>query len=257
VISYLESCGVSFGASTSATVDVGNHKMTVVNEREQIALVDPLVKHIDGVYAALMDTPEIRKIEKFRKNLDETILPKVTFHETPLFDALSKLHWDNQTKLPSMIFDFGAGFDLHELAEKNAPVDKGPVTVDLEDVSLRDAFGAILDQANAKLVVDSFAIKMVPKRLPDPVYQLRCFDAPPEVFESSPSNQRDPFSDAPESSESLDSPKVKSVLEANGIVFPGESNAVYDDLNQQLVVRATEDQLELIKLYIEIKHPAN
>lgn len=257
VISYLESCGVSFGASASATLDVENRKMTVVNEGEQIALVDPLVKHIDGVYDALMDDPKIHRLTEIRKNLDETILPKVKFHETPLSDALSTLHWDNQTKLPSMIFDFGAGFDLQGLAEKNAPVDKGPVTVDLENVSLRDAFGAILDQANAKLVVEPFAIKMVPKWLPDPVYLLRCFDAPPEIFDVSLPKQRDPFGDAPESPESLDSPSVKAVLESVGITFPGESNAVYDVLNRQLVVRTTEDQLPLIKRFIEFKPPAN
>lgn len=257
VISYLESCGVSFGASASATLDVENRKMTVVNEGEQIALVDPLVKHIDGVYDALMDDPKIHRLTEIRKNLDETILPKVKFHETPLSDALSTLHWDNQTKLPSMIFDFGAGFDLQGLAEKNAPVDKGPVTVDLENVSLRDAFGAILDQANAKLVVEPFAIKMVPKWLPDPVYLLRCFDAPPEIFGVSLPKQRDPFGDAPESPESLDSPSVKAVLESVGITFPGESNAVYDVVNRQLVVRTTEDQLPLIKRFIEFKPPAN
>lgn len=257
VISYLESCGVSFGASASATLDVENRKMTVVNEGEQIALVDPLVKHIDGVYDALMDDPKIHRLTEIRKNLDETILPKVKFHETPLSDALSTLHWDNQTKLPSMIFDFGAGFDLQGLAEKNAPVDKGPVTVDLENVSLRDAFGAILDQANAKLVVEPFAIKMVPKWLPDPVYHLRCFDAPPEIFDVSLPKERDPFGDAPESPESLDSPSVKEVLESVGISFPGESNAVYDVLNRQLVVRTTEDQLPLIKRFIEFKPPAN
>ncbi len=257
VISYLESCGVSFGASASATLDVENRKMTVVNEGEQIALVDPLVKHIDGVHDALMDDPKIHRLTEIRKNLDETILPKVKFHETPLSDALSTLHWDNQTKLPSMIFDFGAGFDLQGLAEKNAPVDKGPVTVDLENVSLRDAFGAILDQANAKLVVEPFAIKMVPKWLPDPVYLLRCFDAPPEIFDVSLPKQRDPFGDAPESPESLDSPSVKAVLESVGITFPGESNAVYDVVNRQLVVRTTEDQLPLIKRFIEFKPPAN
>lgn len=257
VISYLESCGVSFGASASATLDVENRKMTVVNEGEQIALVDPLVKHIDGVYDALMDDPKIHRLTEIRKNLDETILPKVKFHETPLSDALSTLHWDNQTKLPSMIFDFGAGFDLQGLAEKNAPVDKGPVTVDLENVSLRDAFGAILDQANAKLVVEPFAIKMVPKWLPDPVYLLRCFDAPPEIFDVSLPKERDPFGDAPESPESLDSPSVKEVLESVGISFPGESNAVYDVVNRQLVVRTTEDQLPLIKRFIEFKPPAN
>ena len=46
-------------------------------------------------------------------------------------------------------------------------------------------------------------------------------------------------------------PDVKRALMSAGIVFSGESNAIYDEASQQLVVRITEDQLKLIERFIE------
>ena len=257
LISFLEGNGISFGVSSSAALEIAQGKLTVVNLSEQLDLVAALAKHFDGVHAALMDEPDIHAIAEIRKRLDETILTEVKFEKTLLVDALDRLHRDNGSRLPSMIIDFGVPFDQREMTINTVPVDKGPVTVDLTNVSLGEAFRAILDQANAKLEIQAHAIRMVPKWLPDMVYHIRCFPAPPSVFDLPVTKQLDPFGEAPETSEPANPSSVKDLLMSAGVVFSGEANAVYDSLNQQLVVRSTEDQMELIEAFIKARGVSN
>ncbi len=50
-------------------------------------------------------------------------------------------------------------------------------------------------------------------------------------------------------------PKAKSILENAGITFSPECSAIYNPSNSQLIVRNTQDQMELVEAYIEsIQH---
>jgi hypothetical protein len=251
IVSFLEENGISFGVSSSAALEIERSKLTVVNDRVQLKLVSEVVRHFDEIHTALMDDPKIHAIAAIRKSLDETILPRVKFEEVLLVDALDHLHSDNGSRLPSMIIDFNVPVDQLDSAEGKVPVDKGPISVDLINISLGDAFRKILDQANAKLEIESFAIKMVPASRADRVYHVRIFPAPPSVFDIAMPIFPDPFAETVVVSEEPRKKDVKEVLMSVGIGFFGESNAIYDASTQQLVVRNTEDQLELIERFIE------
>jgi len=164
---------------------------------------------------------------------------------------LDHLHSDNGSRLPSMIIDFNVPVDRLDSAEGKVPVDKGPISVDLINISLGDAFRKILDQANAKLEIESHAIRIVPKCLPDRMYVVRIFPAPPSIFYLTDHNPSDPFAEKIKVKDNSRMPDVKRALMSAGIVFSGESNAIYDEASQQLVVRITEDQLKLIERFIE------
>lgn len=251
LISFFESHGISFGSTSSAVFDRERKEVTVVNERPELEHVEALLKVFDRTYLALMDDPNIHAIAEIRKRLDETILPKVKFNNLPFREALYELQTHPASDLPSLIVDLGDGLNATEAARGDVPVAHVPITLDLTNVSLGDAFRAVVDKVDAKLEIESFAIKVVPASRADRVYHVRIFPAPPSVFDIAMPIFPDPFAETVVVSEEPRKKDVKEVLMSVGIVFFGESNAIYDASTQQLVVRTTEDQLKLIERFIE------
>lgn len=251
LISFFENHGISFGRTSSAVFDSERNEVTVVSERSELDLVEAFLNSFDRTYLALMDDPNIHAIAEIRKRLDETILPKVEFNNIPFREALHELQTHPASDLPSLIVDLGDDRSAAEAARGDVPVAHVPITLDLTNVSLGDAFRAVVDKVDGKLEIESFAIKVVPASRADRVYHVRIFPAPPSVFDIAMPVFPDPFAETVVVSEEPRTKDVKEVLMSAGIVFSGESNAIYDASTQQLVVRTTEDQLKLIERFVE------
>lgn len=74
---------------------------------------------------------------------------------------------------------------------------------------------------------------------------------PPTFLNTGESNASDPFA-APQTSGKLKPrPTAKVVLETAGITFGPGASAIYNPGNSQLIVRNTQDQMELVEAYIE------
>lgn len=64
---------------------------------------------------------------------------------------------------------------------------------------------------------------------------------PPTFLRESPEHRDDP----------VHCPTAKTVLESAGITFPEGASAIYNPATSQLIVRNTQDQMELVEAYIE------
>lgn len=226
-------------------------------DEPQLVATEALLERVSRMDSALRSSPEIQSMADARERLEKTKLPEVRFDALPFRDALE---WLQQASVRHATDGKGMTFIL-ELGEGSTPEepavsDQMPITLNLRDVSLDEALRAVADQAGAKIVIEPFAIKWVPAWTPDRVYVTGIFQVSPalrDMLMSVPTTIDDPFAD-PSADKAVD-PSAKRVLESAGIVFPGEANAILDAEGGRLIVRNTQEQMELIDAFIKANSP--
>lgn len=185
-------------------------------------------------------------------------IPHVTFDRLPFREALEILQRYSADLSPdkmgiSFVVDHGSVNDQGNRPGDSVPLLDKPVSLNLKNAPLSDALSATAEQVDFKYVMEPYAIKFVPVSTPDLVYITKEFSVPFSLLEINPQDYPDPFADPSSNSspEPASTPNVKKVLEGAGITFPGEAMVVYNPKSGLLIVRNTEDQMELIESFIE------
>jgi len=193
-------------------------------------------------------------VNRMEKRLRSIAIPHVEFSELPFREALDILQQYSVNLSPdrkgmTFVVDLGSANGLSNLpGESVSPLDR-PVSLNLENVSLSEALSATAAQVDTKYVVEPYAIKFVSISLPDRVFITKAFPIPLSLFDINPKGQPDPFTDpasAP-AAEPLAPVDVKEAIEATGISFPGVATAIYEPTSGHLIVRNTEEQMEMIE----------
>ncbi|MGB0152883.1 MAG: Amuc_1098 family type IV pilus outer membrane protein [Verrucomicrobiales bacterium] len=135
------------------------------------------------------------------------------------------------------------------------------VTLRLSNVPLAEALRYTTSLASLKYKVEPNAVLVVPISTPDKDLFTNVYVVPPTFLSTGAGGggggggaaAADPFADpvAPSGLAAAARPTAKTVLENAGISFPAGASAIYNKTSSQLIVRNTQDQMELVEAYID------
>lgn len=139
------------------------------------------------------------------------------------------------------------------------------ITLRLSNVPLAEALRYTTSLAQLKYKVEPFAVKVVPLSQPDADMFTNVYVVPPTFLSTDGGGgaaagggaaPADPFAEpAAAGGAGAGAPggrrSAKQILEAAGITFAGGASAIYNASTSQLIVKNTQDQMELVEAYIE------
>ena len=196
--------------------------------------------------------------EKIRRKLETIIIPKLELREATLSEAIEFL------KRKSQEFDTNSDagergvnivLKLEEATGVVPPdvpgipsLDPVPpafsnptdarITVSLTNIPLIEALRYVTGLANLKFKVEPYAVSVVPLSEPTDVLVTKVWVVPPDLLPRLPSNALNSSIEDRESS--------KNWLVGNGVQFNGATSAIYIPRTNRLIVRNTQDQIDLI-----------
>ncbi|MDR3405655.1 MAG: hypothetical protein P4L99_24385 [Chthoniobacter sp.] len=170
--------------------------------------------------------------EKIRRKLERIIIPKLEFHEATLSEAVEFLK-----KKSVELDDFSSPGENGVNIVLNAPEPTAPgadarITVSLTNIPLVEALKYITGLANMKFKVEPYAVSIVPLTENTDVLITKEWKFPPDLV---PTGGPD---------------AAKNWLISNGITFNGAASATYLRKEARMIVRNTQDQLDLVDTII-------
>ena len=137
------------------------------------------------------------------------------------------------------------------------------ITLRLTNVPLAEALRYTTSLAQLKYKVEPFAVKVVPVSTPEADIFTNVYVVPPTFLSTDGGGgagagggaaAADPFAE-PAAAGGGAAPggrrNAKQILESAGITFGTGASAIYNATTSQLIVRNTQDQMELVEAYIE------
>ncbi len=217
-------------------------------------------------------TTQIRMSESKLKSI---ILPSVEFAGTPLRDALAFLtqrsveldtnETDPAKKGINIVLD--AGFSSagapppgNNGGSGSQTVADTPITLRLTNVPIAEAIRYTTALAQLKYKVEPHAIVVTPLSTPDSDLYTNVYKVPPTFLSRGGMGggggggaAADPFAAPADSGTAVASTRqsAKNILESAGITFGTGSSAIYNKETGQLIVRNTQDQMDLVDAYQE------
>ena len=215
-----------------------------------------------------------------KAKLKSIIIPRIEFTDTPLEDAIEFLR-QKSIELDVMEPDplrKGMNIIIQDTAPAAAaapavdefgfasgtPASSGGggasprVTLTLANIPLAEALRYTTEQAQRKVKVEAFAVKIVPLTDVGDELFTKTYRVPPSLLSlgsgGGGGTVDDPFASAPSSgggSALVAKPKVKDVLLDKGVTFPPGSSAFFNPGTSQLVVRNTQSNMELIDSFVD------
>ena len=157
-------------------------------------------------------------------------------------------------------FDTGAAAAPAPSSFGGGGVESTPITLQLSNVPLVEALRYTLALANLKYKVEPNAVVVVPISTPDQELYTNTYVVPPNFLSQggggdggAAAGPVDPFAAAPAAG-NTGPPQVrksaKEVLESYGITFGQGASATFNPQTSQLIVRQTQDQMELVEAVI-------
>ena len=216
------------------------------------------------------------KISHAENKLKQIILPSVEFVDTPLNEALQFLQQraveldtaeaDPTRKGLNFILDAGSGAAPAPAAGGGGfGVDSGVgatrITLRLKNVPLVEALRYTTSLAQMKYKVEPNAVLIVPLSRPDDKLYTNTYTVPPGFLTAGNrimgggGAAADAFADPIEAVRSGPMGATE-VLEAAGVTFPPGGSASYNSQTGQLIVRTTQDQMELVEIFNDTLNPA-
>ncbi len=161
----------------------------------------------------------------------------------------------------------GAGFGFEGGAAGGADLGGGGgvgdtrINLRLTNVPLAEALRYTTSLAQLKYKVESHAVLVVPISTPDQDLFTNVYVVPPTFLSTGGGGgggggggaAADPFADPVESGGGVANTRrtAKEILESAGITFGTGASAIYNAGTSQLIVRNTQDQMELVEAYIQ------
>lgn len=192
------------------------------------------------------------------EKLRSLVVPEVEFAETPLRDALGFL--SNRSRL---LDPAGQGVNIVLRAQDQSAGDR-PVTMSMRNAPLGTVIEYVGRMVGMKYRVDGFAVSVVPiADLSSSDLVLKSYRVPPGFLsEGTMVGESDPFGGAAadpfaapagQAATPALQPKLgaKEFLEKNGVSFPPGGAAQFNAQTSTLIVRNTQDQLDLVETLVE------
>jgi hypothetical protein len=179
-----------------------------------------------------------------QRKLERIIIPKLEFREATIREALDFL----KKKVSDLDTDSPAGERGVNMVLKLGDAPPSPpdvpnpadarITVSLTNVPLIEALRYVTGLANLKFRIEPYAVSIVPMSVNTDVLVTREWKIRPDLIPGA-------------ATEGLaDREIAKNWLIANGVVFNGAASAVLIGRSNRLIVRNTQDQLDLIDVIV-------
>lgn len=222
-------------------------------------------------YSLTPESPEV--IEDKLKNI---VISSVDFQDTPLKEALGFLmeksaefdvtEPDPSKKGVNLVLQTGGGDGFNTAdggfddADYNGEIADVGITLKLSDVPLVTALKYTVSLAQLKYKVEPNAVLVVPLSAPDTDLFTNTYVVPPTFMSASSEHDEtgvsDPFAaSATNGSGPARRRTAKDILTDAGVIFAPGASAVYDPKTSTLIIRNTQDQMELVEAYQETVRP--
>jgi hypothetical protein len=173
--------------------------------------------------------------EETERKLDEIILPEVNFVDTPVFEAIEHLRQQSIALDTKSTSPDRRGVNVTTKLDKETGAQV--ITLDLKDAPLRAVFDYIAKLAVLRMKVESDGLVFTKLGANSTLLQTREYRLPEDLVQQ--------LAGAPWGG------SAKNFLESQGISFPPGASAAFLPSSHRLVVRNTEDGLDLIGAMIE------
>jgi len=239
---FLMSLGMAFPPGASVTYNPANSTLTVRNTEDQVDLVERIVEmESEQTPPRPSETPSILSsapaTSMLQSKLQRIVFPKIDFRDATVREAFDFL----SAKAKSLDPD-GQGVNivlkLGDEHQAGAPAGGTRITLTLNNVPLIEVIKYITNLANLKYRIEPFAVSIVQvgtltEELFTKQWRLR-------------SDKIRSLSVAGKVSET----DAKGALEANGVSFPQGSVAIYSPASSTLIVKNTQDNLDLVEMIL-------
>ena len=250
---WLIAQGVQFSGTANAVFVRPMNHLIVRNSQDQIDLIDTLVDALTpppeparekskSRNQALLAEPakDPGNISRVQRKLERIIIPKLEFREATIREALDYLKRKSIELDPD---DPKTGLNIVLKVETTtpsaAPVEPGNpaearITVSLSNIPMIEALKYVTGLANLKFKVEPYAVSIVPQSVSTDVVITKEWTVRPDLIPGIASGV------------AADRESAKQWLVSNGVQFNGSASAIYISASHRLIVRNTQDQLDLI-----------
>ncbi|MEP6673155.1 MAG: hypothetical protein ABJF10_28655 [Chthoniobacter sp.] len=216
----------------------------------------------DGTQPPAADDQAARTTE-IRHKLNRIVIPKLDFHEATVREAvdfLKKKSAELDVDSPggnrgvNIVLKLAGPNEAAPGAASSAPVEKAAdarITVSLTNVPLLEALKYVTGLADLRFQVEPYAVSIVPLNPPAGTLITQEWKIPPDLIPRTPVAHSAGAADSPKAgTEITDRLTAKKWLIANGVTFDGAATAIYIIRSSRLIVRNTQDQLDLVDTII-------
>lgn len=238
---FLVGGGVVFPSGTSAALSPEGTRLLVRNTQENLDLVDGLL-----ATSAASDTPpqvnsgdSTDPTAKIMRKLNTIIIPRLEFREATTREALDYLkkrsieldtaESDSAKRGVNIVLQLETPSATAAPPSTPSPSD-GRLSISLNNIPLFEALKYVTELASLKFKVEPYAVLVLPVGAGTDVLVTKRWK--------------------------LDEPIDAKALTAKGVTFPASATATWIPSSQQLIVRNTQENLDLIDaLLIQTKQP--
>ena len=169
-------------------------------------------------------------LAKIQRKLERTIIPKLEFKEATISEALNFL----RKKSVELDPDEPKTGVIIQIKFDETPVADVRITVSLSNIPLIEALKYVTGLANLKFKVEPYAVSVVPQSVNTDSVITKEMIIRPDLIPNLPPGVTE------------DREAAKQFLIANGMQFNGQASAIYFPKSSRLIVRNTQDQLDLL-----------
>ena len=175
--------------------------------------------------------------------LESIVFPKINFTDATVREAVEWL----ATKSKDLDAD-GQGVNI-VLKLGDEELNKTRITLTLNNVPLIEVIKYVTNLANLKYKVEPFAVTIVPLGTSTEELYIKEWKVPPSLFPAA-SESKGLTGGLPAGV--AGTPSARDFLAASGVTFGQGAFAMYSPVSNSLVVKGTQDQLDLVERIIEV-----
>jgi general secretion pathway protein D len=198
--------------------------------------------------AAVLEQPVLtsRGTQSINRKLDDIIIPRLNFTDATVREAIEYLRdvSAQQDRDPMDATDRGVNIVL----KLDSAAASQTITIDLANIPLREALDYITRLANLKIKVEPYAALIVPLTEPTDTLITKEYRVPPGFITSLPAGGG---AEAGLGGEGVARSRAKDFLESQGVQFPLGASANFLASSSRLIVRNTQENLDLVDALVE------
>ena len=213
----------------------------------------PVPKFNRGAPSIVEQNPiEVKGTGDIRRKLEKIKIPQLSLYDESVREAVAILQKKSRT-LDTMESDpakKGVNIVL-KLDPTREALDGGTkINLSLDDLPLGDALKYIADAANLGIKIEPYAVAIVPRSEATDALITMEFKVPPSFISNFSEPSSSPKGIAGQMP-TVGQPTARKILELQGVTFPKGATAIYLPSSSKLLVKNTQDNLNIITSVVE------
>jgi general secretion pathway protein D len=205
------------------------------------------IKRIDSGPSAILEQPvmNVRGTQSVNSKLDEIVIPRISFTDATLREVIESIR-EQAAQLDTEATD-PADRGVNIVLKLPASDEDQQITIDLANLPLREALDYVTRLAYLKVKVEPYAVLIVPITEETDVLLTKEYRVPPGFLSNLPSGSA--VGGAVEGT--VVGNKAQDFLASQGVGFPTGASAVFLPNSSSLMVRNTQENLDVIDAIVE------